>query len=390
MAAADTTRTVVSRWRDTSRGWRLVFLASALMVLLAACGGGASETDAADDTGETTTGETTTGETTTGETTTGETTTGETTTGETASASPDPASTGGTAETAGGGGRVGFAWTDPAFDVFGPIQEGAEDAAAERGYELLISNNGGDIAQQLADIQTWIGQEVEALTILPLDPAATAPLAQEAIDAGIVVVGYGDQIEGNDGYITFDNDQGAELLGNAAAAWINETLGGEAEVALLTNDTQETARERIDGAEERILDQTEATVVGRVDAAGSADAYPAVQSLLVANPNLNVVLCVADDGCLGAAQAFEEAGRDPQEVYLAGWDGSRLVLEAIQEDSYIKASAALDLYNIGRAVIEVPANALEGSGETELNMEYVLADQEHADVVQRLIDAYGE
>lgn len=357
------TRTSRSRGRHARPRRPLVLLASAAVaLLLAACGGedGGAQTGVPE-------------------------------AAEATDASADTAATDAAAAPEEAGGRIGFAWTDPAFDVFRPIQAGAEDAAEERGYELLISNNGGDIARQLADVQTWIGQGVEALTILPLDPAATAPLAQEAQDAGIVVVGYGDQIEGNAGYVTFDNEQGAELLGDAAAAWINETLGGEAEVALLTNDTQETARERIDGAEERILDETDATVVGRVDAASSADAYPAVQSLLVANPNLNVVLCVADDGCLGAAQAFEEAGRDPEEVYLAGWDGSRLVLEAIQEeDSYIKASAALDLYNIGRAVVEVPANAIEGSGETELNMEYVLADQEHPDVVQRLIDAYGE
>lgn len=288
------------------------------------------------------------------------------------------------------GGRIGFAWTNTAFDVFAPIELGALEAAAERGYELLISNNGGDVAQQLADVETWVGQGVEAITILPLDPAATERVAQDALDAGIVVVGYGNQIPGNQGYITFDNDQGAELLGNAAAEWINDTLGGSAEVAVLTNDTQETARERIDGALAQIESQTDAEVVARQDAVGSADALPVVQSMLVANPNLNVVLCVADDGCLGAAQAFEEAGRDPADVYLAGWDGSRLVLEAIQEGGFIKATAALDLFNIGRAVVEVPANVIEGSGETELNMEYVLADQSVPDTVQRLIDAYGD
>lgn len=285
---------------------------------------------------------------------------------------------------------LGFAWTDTAIDVYRPIIAGAKAEAEKRNFRILESNNGGDVAKQLADIQTWTGQGVDAITILPLDPAATKNLAQDALDAGIVVVGYGDQIEGNQGYTIFDNAQGGKLLGDAAAAWINENLSGEAEVAFLTNDTQKTAKDRIDLAEQEILAQTDATVVGRVEAASSADALPATQSLLSAHPNLNVVLCVADDGCLGAASAFDGADKDPAKVFLGGWDGALPVLQAIDKGGYIKATAALDLEAIGRSIVSIPANAIDGFGPTEVNNEYVLATKSDPTTLKRLIDAYGD
>lgn len=284
--------------------------------------------------------------------------------------------------------RIGFAWTDPAIEVYKPIIKGAMDAAAARGYTILQSNNGGDPSKQLADIQTWIGQGVGGIMILPLDPKATGDVAAQAAEAGIVICGYSDPIPGAQCLDTFNHPQGAALLGDAAAKWIVEN-GGDAQIALLTSDKQEVGKLRIDGAMEKIAAAApNAKVVARVDAQSAADSQTAMQSILQANPDVNVVLCVADDGCLGARAAMKAAGKNPDDVFLGGWDGSLQALKDVQAGGMIKAIAALDLYAIGEAVANLPANVMEGKEPTEAMVDYVLADKSDPAIVDRLIKAY--
>lgn len=285
--------------------------------------------------------------------------------------------------------QIGFAWTDPAIEVFIPLKAGALEEAEARGYEVLISNNGGDPAAQLADVQTWIGLGVAGLVILPLDPAATTNLADQAQADGIAVIGYSDNIEDQDGSTTFNHVQGGTDLGQNAADWINENLDGNGVIGLLALDTAAVGRERIDSAMAVIEEQTNSVVAARETAVTAADSLPIVQSMLQANPDLNVILCVADDGCLGAAQAFEAEGIDPAGVYMAGWDGAKPALEQILAGGFIKADAALDLVEIGRSVVYTVDFALNGGGDPNIVHDYVIVDATTPDEVQRLIDSYS-
>lgn len=287
--------------------------------------------------------------------------------------------------------QIGFAWTDPSIEVFVPLKAGAEEEAAARGYEVLYSNNGGDPVAQLADIQTWIGLGVAGLVILPLDPEATNNLATEANAEGIVVIGYSDPIEGQAGSTTFNHVQGGTDLGKNAAAWINENLDGKGVIGLLVIDAMQVGRERIDSAMAVIDAETDSTVASRETAVTAADALPVVQSMLQANPDLNVILCVADDGCLGAAQAFEAAGIDPAGVYMAGWDGALQALEQIAAgDGYIKADAALDLLEIGRSIVYTVDFAINSTANSDVVHDYVIVDATTPELLQSLIDAYGQ
>ena len=177
---------------------------------------------------------------------------------------------------------------------------------------MLESFAEGRADKQIAEINNWIGSGVKAMTILPLDEKAMQPAIEKAHAAGIVFVSYSDIIPNADGYTVFDSVQGGEMVGEWVGKWINENLGGEAEIASLTADFHETGRQRIGGAEKKIAELApNAKVVNRTEAVLAPEAFTATQSILQANPNVNVILCIADDGCLGAAQAFAATDRDP-------------------------------------------------------------------------------
>jgi ribose transport system substrate-binding protein len=286
-------------------------------------------------------------------------------------------------------GQIAFGQPDRTADVYKPLIAGAKLEGQERGYEVLESFAEGRADKQIAEINTWIGSGVKAMTILPLDEQAMQPAIEKAHEAGIVFVSYSDIIPNADGYTVFDSVQGGEMVGEWVGNWINENLGGEAEIASLTADFHETGRQRIGGAEAKIAELApNTTVVNRTEAILAADAFSVTQSILQANPNVNVILCIADDGCLGAAQAFEATGRDPNTMCIVGWDGSREVMRRILEGGVIRATGALDLLEIGRSAIWVPANILEDKEPKNFTSEYVLVTAETPEDAQRLIDAY--
>jgi ribose transport system substrate-binding protein len=287
-------------------------------------------------------------------------------------------------------GQIAFGQPDRTADVYKPLIAGAKLEGQSRGYEVLESFAEGRADKQIAEINTWIGSGVKAMTILPLDEKAMQPAIEKAHEAGIVFVSYSDIIPNADGYTVFDSVQGGEMIGEWVGNWINENLGGEAEIASLTADFHETGRQRIGGAEKKIMELApNVKIVNRTEAILAPEAFETTQSILQANPNLNVVLCIADDGCLGAAQAFSATDRDPNTVCIVGWDGSREVMNRILEGGTpIRATGALDLLAIGRSAIWVPANILEGKEPTNYNSEYVLVTADTPDVAQQLIDAY--
>jgi ribose transport system substrate-binding protein len=286
-------------------------------------------------------------------------------------------------------GQIAFGQPDRTADVYKPLIAGAKLEGRERGYEVLESFAEGRADKQIAEINTWIGAGVKAMTILPLDEKAMQPAIEKAHEAGVVFVSYSDIIPNADGYTVFDSVQGGEMVGEWVGNWINETLGGEAEVVSLTADFHETGRQRIGGAEKRIMELApNAKIVNRTEAVLAPEAFEVTTSVLQANPNVNVILCIADDGCLGAAQAFNATGRDPESMCIVGWDGSREVMKQILAGGPIRATGALDLLEIGRSAIWVPANILEDKEPKDYTSQYVLVTADDPEEAQRLIEAY--
>jgi ABC-type sugar transport system substrate-binding protein len=138
-----------------------------------------------------------------------------------------------------------------------------------------------------------------------------------------------------------------------------------------------------------IEEKTDSAVVGRVKAVSAAEALPAVQSMLQKDPDMNVVLCVADDGCTGASQAYKAAGVDPEGIYIAGWDGALGALKSVKEGGYVKADAALDLKEIGRSVVYVIDNIKNGVEPKDKLHPYAIVDAASGQVLDDLIASFG-
>jgi ABC-type sugar transport system substrate-binding protein len=294
-----------------------------------------------------------------------------------------------------GGSRNKIAFAHPASTapIYPLMVAGARGVADERGYELLTSHADNKLDVQITELNTWIAQRVGGIVVLPLDNAAMAAIAEKAIANDVKILNYSNEVVPDaDGSVVFDNPQGAELVGEYAGRWVNETLGGEAKVALLTDNKQEAGRQRIYGALRALKAAApDVEVVAEQQGLFAPETLTIFQSMLQAHPDINVVFCIADDGCIGTEKAFMQTnpsqGRQDQ-MFMAGWDGSIPVLKAIASGSVIRATGVLDLIGIGEDCSRATINAIEGTGETDIDVPYVLADQEHPDVAREFVSRY--
>lgn len=296
--------------------------------------------------------------------------------------------------TGGGGGerlRIAYGYAHQTAPVYVPMLAGAKQAAERLNVELLEGHSNGDLAKQVGEINAWIAQDVDAMLIEPLDLRAVAPLVKKAQDAGIAYVSYASAVEGQDGVVLFDEPQGARAMGETIAAWINERQDGNGVIALLTFDQVEVGRQRINIAMEQIERLApRSRVVARQNAVLAPDALKVVPPILEAHPDVNVILCIADDGALGARQAYLRLGRDPADVFIAGSDGSKEALEkVILPDDPIKAVAALDLTVIGQQSIEIPYNIVKRSGPNEYVAPYDIITVDKKAEAEKLISAFS-
>jgi ribose transport system substrate-binding protein len=304
----------------------------------------------------------------------------------------DTATTGGAADSGGGERlRIAYGYAHQTAPVYVPMLAGAKVAAERLNVEMLEGHSNADLAKQIGEINAWIAQDVDAMLIEPLDLKAVGPLVKKAQDAGIVYVSYASAVEGQDGVVLFDEPQGAKAMGETIAAWINEKQDGNGVIALLTFDQVEVGRQRINIAMEQIEKLApKSKVVARQNAVLAPDALKVVPPILEKNPDVNVILCIADDGALGARQAYLRLKRSPEDVFIAGSDGSKEALEkVILPNDPIKAVAALDLTKIGEQSIQIPYNIVKGEGPKEYVAPYDIITVDKKAAAEKLISAFG-
>jgi len=263
---------------------------------------------------------------------------------------------------------IGFNQPDSANPVVFVLYRGAQAEAKRLGYTLLQSSAGLDPTKQIAEIQTWIAEGVKGLTVLPLNAGAMTPLLKKAQQAGIPFVGYAAKIPGENGFCGWNNVEGANEVGTFAGKWVNSTLAGKAEVALLTADALGAIGLRVHNAASDLQKVApKAKIVAHQDAITAPQALTVAQSMLSANPNINVFICMSDDGCIGAQQAFMQTkpskARQAQ-MCIVGFDGGQRALAAILKGGVIKATAALDLLEVGAAAVSIPVDLITKKGPT--------------------------
>jgi ribose transport system substrate-binding protein len=255
--------------------------------------------------------------------------------------------------------RIAWANTSDA-EFFLQITRAIESAATSRGLEFVTAIANDDSAKNVEQIETFLQRGIAALCIQPLDANAQGPLMKRAIEAGAAVLSL--VTPPSTSQVVADQYKVGNAQGLAAAKYIKEKMGGNANVVYFNTDTIEVLKARHQGA----LDGLKTAGPGmkivsdiQPSAITQDGGFKAMNTILQKNPDVNVIIG-GDTYCLGALSALQAAGKAEPDMYLSGIDGDEQALAEIRKGGAYKASFAFAYPLMGYAWGQFAADWIEG------------------------------
>lgn len=220
---------------------------------------------------------------------------------------------------------------------FGAMQEIAAAKAEELGYETLKLVHDDDANKQMELFETCIARGAAAIILDNAGADASIAAVQKAKDAGIPSFLVDREISQEGvavAQIVSNNYQGATLL----AEYFVEQIGEEGQFVELTGrDTDTNAHVRSQGYHDVLDEYPDLEMVAQQTANWSqTEAYGVMETILQANPDIKAVISGNDTMALGAQAALLAAGRD--DVIVMGFDGSDDAIQSIVKGE-LKATA---------------------------------------------------
>lgn len=242
------------------------------------------------------------------------------------------------------------------------VSHGLSSAAADRGLEYRVALANNDAARMVEQVQLLNASNVGAVVAAPVDPASLARSLQEVMwngaYVGTIVPPPATSLLNAPQYET------GKRLADAAAAYIDEHLGGTANVVLLTQDQIEFLAPRFAAFRDVLTPMPGVTIVydGTPDPVNKEGGFETMSTVLQANPDIDIdVVIGADTVVLGALAALRAADRVRPDQFLGGIDGEPEAISEIRDpDSPYRASIALSSPMFGYAMGSHAADWLEG------------------------------
>lgn len=242
---------------------------------------------------------------------------------------------------------------------FVTLRDGAQQAAADLGLELLVTDAQDSVSTQINDIEDLIQRGVAVLIVNPTDSAAVVPAVMAANAAGIPVIAVDRGVDGGNlaYFIASDNAAG----GASAAQFICEKLGGSGNVVELEGIAgTSAARERGLGFNTYLSASCAGvTVVARQTANfNRAEGLTVMENVLTAQPAIDAVFAHNDEMALGALQAIEASGRS---ILVVGFDATDDAVAAVQAGRMAATVAQLPAMLGAEAVKAAAAIVADGA-----------------------------
>ncbi len=253
---------------------------------------------------------------------------------------------------------IGFSNWSKRFVFYQQLEHGLSEAAEYAGVALSVGDPNGDQAAQQALIENFLSQGIKGLILIPIDSNAVGSTVEMANAAGVPVVTV--DISAAEGdivtHIASDNCMGGRL----AAERVNDVLGGEGKIALITYPVISSTIEREECFLEAITDYAGIEVVA--NQSGESDrarALSLTEDLLLQHDDLAGIFAVNDMMGLGALAAVDAAGKSDQ-VSIIGFDAQPEAMEAMKSGTAYKGSVAQQPGLLGAMSLEMMLKHLDG------------------------------
>lgn len=232
-----------------------------------------------------------------------------------------------------------------------------------------------DAAKQLSQVETFIGQDVDAIIINPVDRVQGASAVDAAADAGIPIITVNTTTDSdkNTAHVGSDDVEAGrmqmeEIIGvigeEGKVAYVDATLGHSAQVG------------RAQGYEEVLEEHPDVELVAHDTGNWSADeSMRLVENWLQAGKEMDAILCMADCQLVGVLTAVESSGKD---IVLSGMDCDPVIMDAIKEGR-VESSIWQDGIAQGENSLKVAIEAAKGNEVEDVMVPYEICNGDNID-----------
>jgi ABC-type sugar transport system substrate-binding protein len=231
---------------------------------------------------------------------------------------------------------IGFSGPEADHGWLAAINDSAEAEAAEyEDIELRQAEGTNDPSQQIAQVETFINEGVDAIVLLPTDGDALTDVAIRAMEAGIPVVNVDREFSSpfaSRTTILGDNYGMGVSAGTYACQLVEENDISDPVIAEIQGIASlPLTQDRSQGFADA-LEVCGESVDNQVSAEFTVESGERVATnLLQAAPEIDIIWNHDDDQGVGVKQAFENANRD--EFFFIGGAGSCNAMQWIADGS---------------------------------------------------------
>ena len=236
------------------------------------------------------------------------------------------------------------------------------------GMQFVMADGQDDIIKQITSMEDLVTTGLDILILNPLDHKALVPAVNATAEKGVPVFMVDSQIDPEANYITSvqaSNEGNGELIGE----WVVKKLGDrEIQVALISGSQgNPVGREKRLGFVRGFV-ETQLMIKGSSDLNIVSQGWgnwthigglEAMEDILVAFPDLDLLVAENDAMGMGALKTIQEAGKSG-DILVVGYDGQKEAYELIKEGQ-MGATALNSPEALARLVVESVVKYLNGA-----------------------------
>ena len=267
------------------------------------------------------------------------------------------------------GKKIGYCTPTLNGPYYQALLQSIKATTENNGMVFLSADGQDDISKQIAAVEDLITKGVDALLLNPKDPDALVGVTRMAKAAGIPVFIIDSSINPSADYVTTiqsNNLKNGELAGE----WLVKKMGKtKMNIALLSgNAGNPVGKTRKQGILQGITEEQLRTQ-GKIDLNVKTQAYTewsyagglkAMEDILVAHPDVNVVITESDVCVLGAIKAIAQAGKTDDILIVAGADGQKEAIKYIMDTDFYGCTAMNSPVQIGENAVRYAVEYMNG------------------------------
>lgn len=254
---------------------------------------------------------------------------------------------------------IGYVPQDLANPYWQNYAAGVQAQAAKDNIKVIVADAKASQQNQVSGSLNLINQNISALIVSPVEPAALPGTTRAAHNANIpIVVGDVGATGDYDAYIQSDNRAG----GAAAADYMAKKLGtGDVNISVITLHPGSTVGvDRVGGFKTQLEKYSNIHIVSELNGNDAIkEGHDAAANALAKNPDIKGIYAANDNEAQGAIAAIQEAGKNPEDFVIVGFDGNAGSIAAIGNGTQT-ATIAQDPFGQGELAVKVALQLLRG------------------------------